>query len=112
MSPKNTKLVYSTRNDIQLEAETSTALNKSLPPHQQTIRIFIDRKCRRGKTVTVAKGFRLTQGDLKSLQKTLKQLCGAGGTCKEDEIEIQGDHREKILKRLQVMQYKVKRAGG
>ncbi len=73
-------------------------------------------KGRKGKTVTVVAGFALTEVDLKALAKELKNLCGAGGTAKNEaggqSIEIQGDHREKVAEKLQALGYKAKLAGG
>lgn len=111
MAQKKPKLVYSTRPDAKLFDKTPPPI-KSLAPSAQTIRVMIDKKRRRGKTVTVAAGFQLSPTDLKTLQKTLKQLCGAGGTAKENEIEIQGNHRDKIMAKLTALGYKVKRVGG
>lgn len=111
MAQKKLKLVYSTRPDAKIFDKTPP-LTKSLAPSAQTIRVMIDKKRRRGKTVTVAAGFQLSPTDLKALQKTLKQLCGAGGTAKETEIEIQGNHRDKIMAKLTELGYKVKRVGG
>ncbi|NIP24419.1 MAG: hypothetical protein GWO38_11520 [Phycisphaerae bacterium] len=113
MAKKTSKLVYSTRDDAELDTEKSTTdLKQSLPPQQQTIQVMVDRKRRRGKTVTVCRGFQLTPTDLKELEKTLKQYCGAGGTSKANEIEIQGDQRDKIMQKLTTLNYKVKRVGG
>jgi translation initiation factor 1 len=54
----------------------------------------------------------LSEDDLKELARKLKQLCGSGGTVKDGEIEIQGEHRERIAEALRSMGYKVKIAGG
>ena len=110
MTPKKKpKLVYSTRADAELATDkVKKPTQKSLPPQQQTIRLRLDKKRRRGKTVTLASGFQLNPKDLKSLTKLLKQSCGAGGTAKADEIEIQGDHRDKIRQKLLALNYKVK----
>jgi len=43
---------------------------------------------------------------------TLKTTCGAGGTYKDGELEIQGDQREKVAEKLRELGYKVKSAGG
>jgi translation initiation factor 1 len=86
--------------------------SKSLPPHEQTVYLHRDSKGRGGKTVTLIKKLVLTEEDLKELAKKLKQICGSGGTVREDVIEIQGEHREKIAEALKKMGYKVKIAGG
>ena len=85
---------------------------KSLPPQQQTAHIYRDRKGRGGKTVTVIRDLQLTPADLTTLGKRLKKKCGAGGAVKDGAIEIQGDHREKIMAELQKLGYKAKLAGG
>ncbi len=111
MVNKKSNLVYSTRTDADLGRKKSRGV-VSVPPQQQTIGVRLDKKKRRGKTVTVAAGFILSPADLKSMEKELKQYCGAGGTGKGDEIEIQGDHREKVMQKLADLKYKVKRVGG
>lgn len=47
----------------------------------------------RGKVVTVVRN---VSGDSESLLNELKRRCGAGGVVREDSIEIQGDHRERV----------------
>jgi translation initiation factor 1 len=49
---------------------------------------------------------------LEDLAKRLKRLCGGGGTLRDGVIEIQGDHRDRLMAELQKLGYKVKRAGG
>ncbi len=83
-----------------------------LPVRQQTAYVKRDRKGRGGKTVTVIYGLQHTPVRLKELLKTLQSACGAGGTVKETEIEIQGDHRERVAEKLKELGYKVKLAGG
>ncbi len=84
----------------------------SLPPQQQTVRIQRETKGRGGKTVTVISGLQLAPADLTALGKQLKAACGTGGTVKEGNIEIQGDHRERVVAELKKRGYKVKLAGG
>lgn len=84
----------------------------SLPPHQQIARLRRERKGRAGKTVTVISGLRLVPADLEALAKKLKAACGAGGTVKGGQIEIQGDHRQRLAEELQKLGYKVKLVGG
>jgi translation initiation factor 1 len=85
---------------------------KSLPPEQQTASIQREKKGRGGKTVTVVRGLQLSEEDLKTLSKQLKQACGTGGTVKEGVMEIQGDHRETIAAHLRQLGYKTKFTGG
>lgn len=85
---------------------------KSLPPQQQNPRIFRDRKGRGGKTVTVVRDLQLSPDDLNALGKQLKKKCGSGGTIKDGNIEIQGDHRDLVASILEKMGYRAKLAGG
>ena len=78
----------------------------------QVARISLDRKRRRGKTVTVIGGLRHNPTVLQELLRTLKQQCGAGGTLKDAELELQGDHRERAAAALTTLGYKVKLIGG
>src|SRR5689334_24935844 len=77
-------------------------------PAKQTIRVAVDRKRRAGKTVTVASGFEHAAETLSKLATTLKKRCGSGGTAKEGEIEIQGDHAAAISAELRKLGYRVK----
>lgn len=76
---------------------------------KQTIRVVTDRKRRAGKTVTVASGFKHTPETLASVAATLKKKCGAGGTAKDGEIEIQGDHTAKVAAELEKLGYRVRK---
>jgi len=62
--------------------------------------------------VTTVSGLPLNAAELKALASRLKQLCGTGGAVKENVIEIQGDHREKLQAELKSQGYTVKLAGG
>lgn len=75
---------------------------------KQIIRVTIDKKRRAGKTVTLASGFQHTPETLASLAQTLKKKCGSGGTAKDGEIEIQGDHVAKVKAELEKLGYRVK----
>ena len=84
----------------------------SLPPQQQTAYLHRDSKGRGGKSVTLIKNLVLSDEDIKSLAKKIKQDCGVGGTVKDGVIEIQSEQREKIAGILQKLGYKIKIAGG
>ena len=83
-----------------------------LPPSQQDLRVQASRAGRKGKTVTTITGFQAKPETLATLLKQLKAQCGAGGTVKENEIEIQGEHKQKLLQILIQMGYKAKISGG
>ncbi|MBD3883562.1 translation initiation factor [Phormidium tenue FACHB-886] len=85
---------------------------QELPPNQQNLRVQASRKGRKGKTVTVITGFQTKPETLAALLKQLKTQCGAGGTVKENEIEIQGDHAQKLVQILTQLGYKAKVSGG
>ncbi len=76
------------------------------------VRITRDRKHRGGKTVTVIDGVMGSEAELTAMAQQLKKLCGSGGTVKDGNIEIQGDHCDKVMAKLTALGYKVKRAGG
>lgn len=83
-----------------------------LPPQQQNLRIQASRSGRKGKTVTIITGFQSSAETLAKLLKQLKTQCGSGGTVKENSLEIQGDHRDKLLQLLIQLGYKAKISGG
>jgi len=115
MSKKHNKkwdgLVYSTNPDFEAEDESHSS-EKTLPPSQQNVKIIYEKKGRGGKAVTLVRGFEGTEEDLKELGKTLKTKCGVGGSVKEGEIIIQGEHKQKVLNILTNLGFKAKLAGG
>lgn len=78
-----------------------------LDPAKQTARISKEKR-KRGKIVTTIQGLVPAESNLPDLLKTLKNRCGAGGTIKEDVIEIQGDHLDQVRSILSEIGYKTK----
>jgi translation initiation factor 1 len=66
----------------------------------ENIRLYVDKKNRRGKTVTVLEGFTRPRSYLEDLAGQIKHSCGTGGTLKGLKIEIQGDFRPRIREML------------
>lgn len=82
------------------------------PQGDGIVRVSRETKGRKGKGVTIISGVPLAADELKRLAKQLKQLCGSGGAVKDHTIEIQGEHRDKIVEALQKKGWTAKRAGG
>lgn len=77
-------------------------------PDRVAARLRMEKAGRRGKTVTVVEGLPRNQAFLKSLAAELKRACGGGGTVREDRIELQGEHRDKLRKLLKDKGWQVK----
>jgi translation initiation factor 1 len=107
----NSRLVYSTDDGDQRRNTRDPRASAREPelPKDGVVRVFREKGGRGGKTVTVVRGL---DGDLAAVASDLKRLCGAGGSVKGAAIEIQGDHRTKVVARLQSAGYQVKLAGG
>jgi translation initiation factor 1 len=76
------------------------------------IRVSREVSGRGGKGVTVITGLPLAADALETLAGTLKRSCGAGGAAREGRIEIQGEHRDRLVAELLRLGYDAKRAGG
>ena len=100
-------VVYSTDPNYNYEYNNETE-DETLPPEKQNLRVILDSKQRKGKTVTLVQGFVGREDDLKELAKLLKNKCGVGGSVKDGEIIIQGEVKEKVLNILRENKYRAK----
>jgi translation initiation factor 1 len=108
MTSRDDKLVYSTgKGRIAPPPERPL-----VPRGDGVVRVRRETQGRGGKTVTTIRGLGASEDELKHLAGELKRLCGSGGSVKDWAIEIQGDHRDKIVTALQQRGYTVKLAGG
>ncbi len=105
MSQDDDGLVFSTDPDFDPEGDTP-------PPHEQNLKVRLEKKGRKGKAATTVNGFVGKEEDLKALAKELKKACGTGGSAKEGEIVIQGDAVQKVIDTLKERGYNAKKAGG
>jgi translation initiation factor 1 len=107
----NTKLVWTSDPEKAKQLRESGKLDtpRDAEPAKQTIRVAIDKKRRAGKSVTVASGFEHTAETLAKLATQLKKRCGSGGTSRDAEIEIQGEHVATVAGELEKLGYRVRR---
>lgn len=96
---QRTGVVYSTNPDYEY-SDRSQEECSTLPKQQQRLRLNLERAGRGGKTVTLIKGFIGTEEDITALCRLLKQKCGVGGSVKDGEIIMQGDHRQRLTEIL------------
>ena len=106
----SSKLVWTSDPEAARRLRESGKLESpaDVEPAKQTIRVTLDKKRRAGKTVTVASGFQHTPETLATVAQALKKKCGSGGTAKDGEIELQGDHVVRVKTELEKMGYRVK----
>lgn len=93
---KRLDIVYSTNPDYHYDKDNEGE-TETIEKNKQLLRVSLDKRNRKGKAVTLVTGFSGTEDDLKDLGKLLKTKCGVGGSAKDNEIIVQGDHREKVL---------------
>jgi translation initiation factor 1 len=107
MSKKNksqsSPLVYSTDPNYLPPSDEENI--ETLDPANQPLRVILETKHRAGKTVTIVYGFVGKDEDMNALGKLLKNHCGTGGSVKDGEIIIQGDHRQKVFQFLKQKGY-------
>ena len=85
---------------------------KTPAPGPAIVRVGREVAGRSGKGVSVVTGLPLGGEELEALGTKLKKLCGAGGAVKDGVIEVQGDHRDRLVQELQKLGYDAKKSGG
>jgi len=73
----------------------------------KTVRVWLDTQGRKGKAVTIVSGLVHNPDTMQDIARVLKQYCGAGGTVKNKNIEIQGDQRKRVVEKLRDLNYTV-----
>ena len=111
MKPKHTFRGVVIHED-QPRFRTAVKPPPSPPSGPAKVRVGREVSGRGGKGVSVISGLPLDAAALEELATRLKKLCGAGGAVKEDSIEIQGDHRDRLVTELCKLGYDAKRSGG
>ncbi len=71
------------------------------------VKVWLDTQGRKGKSVTVVSGLQHNPDAMEDIARMLKQHCGAGGTVKDRNIEIQGDQRDRVKDKLRQLNYRV-----
>jgi translation initiation factor 1 len=93
--------------------KTCPCTSETPAPGKSTIvRVGRETKGRAGKGVTIISDLSLNDTGLAELATRLKTKLGTGGTVKAGRIEIQGDHRDRIVALLEGIGYRAKRVGG
>ena len=100
-----TGIVYSTDASFNFEEEKQQ--DQTLVPAEQKLKVRLETKHRAGKVVTLIEKFIGSPADAEELGKKLKSFCGTGGSVKDGEILVQGDHRDKVLAWLYKNGYKL-----
>lgn len=120
---KNSTLVYSTETENSCPkcgkplkkcscSQRKLEAKKTEPKRDGIVRVSRETKGRKGSGVTLITGLPLTLDQIHDVAKQLKQFCGSGGTVKDAVIEIQGEHRDKVVEELTKRGFNIKRSGG
>jgi translation initiation factor 1 len=115
MKPRATFRGVVLRDLARLKSVAAPATRQPSPAASaQGVRVRVGREIagRGGKAVSVIRGLPLEGEELEQLATRLKKLCGAGGGVKSGCIEIQGEHRDRLVSELCKLGFEARRAGG
>jgi translation initiation factor 1 len=111
MKPRHTFRGVVLRNAARPAARAAAPAAASQPAAAR-VRVGREVAGRGGKAVTVISGLPWDAAQLDELAGRLKRLCGAGGAVKDGRIEIQGEHRDRLVAELCRLGFAAKRSGG
>lgn len=109
---------YPTARGAVLRNRPATPTRTIAPPSRAVrsgparVRVAREVSGRGGKAVSVILGLPLAAAELENLGRELKKLCGAGGAVRDGRIEIQGEHRDRLVEALRQRGFDAKRSGG
>lgn len=106
------KPTHTFRGVVMSKPVKQPAPKPAVAPGQAKVRVAREVAGRGGKGVTVITGLPLDAQALDALAKDLKRACGAGGAARDGRVEIQGEHRDRLVAELVKLGYDAKRAGG
>lgn len=98
--------------DLRKKSKSKDSKVVDINPSEHEFKIQLEKNKRGGKIVSVILDLPYNPKYFQKLAKDLKKKCGTGGVYKENTIEIQGDHREKIKQELERLGFKAKLSGG
>lgn len=106
MKSNNKNIIYSTKPDFFHKFRD----DEDADPEQEAYQLIVhvDKKNRSHKAVTIIDGYLGSEKGLKEIEKMLKSKCGVGGSSKDGQIIIQGEHAEKVIRLLHETGYKAK----
>lgn len=92
---------------LEAECQCPVVAPPRVPPEKQTARVQVEKR-KAGREMTVIRGLSPADNDLPALLTQLKNACGAGGTIKDDTLEIQGNQTQRVKEALAKIGYRVK----
>lgn len=105
-------LLWSDEDGDLRKKTDNNKLEVEIIPKEIHLKIQLEKNSRGGKTVSVVMQLPFNPTYFQKLTKELKKFCGTGGSFKDNSIEIQGDHREKMKSFLEKKGFHVKLSGG
>jgi len=93
--------------ELEEACHCEPAAAAKLAPEKQTVKVRLDRR-KHKRLITVVWGLSAEASDLAGLLSQLKSACGSGGSLQGEQIELQGDHLDRVKEKLRQIGYKVR----